>query len=62
MAKKDVAVAAQTGLAERPAWMGDSIRGSEEVTIQDVTIPRLSIIQDLSPQRKKNNAEYIEGY
>ena len=61
MAKKDVAVAAQTGLAERPAWMGDSTRGSEEVTIQDVTIPRLSIIQDLSPQRKKNNAEYIEG-
>lgn len=61
MAKKEVAVAAQTGIAERPTWMGDSSRGSEEVTIQDVTIPRLSIIQDLSPQRKKNNAEYIEG-
>jgi hypothetical protein len=61
MAKKDVAVASQTGLAERPDWMGDSSRGSEEVTINDLTIPRLSIIQDLSPQRKKNAAEYIEG-
>lgn len=61
MAKKDVAVASQTGLAERPDWMGDSNRGSEEVTINDLTIPRLSIIQDLSPQRKKNAAEYIEG-
>ncbi len=61
MAKKDVAVASQTGLAERPDWMGDQNRGSEEVTINDLTIPRLSIIQDLSPQRKKNAAEYIEG-
>jgi hypothetical protein len=61
MAKKEVAVAAQTGVVERPDWMGDQARGSEEVTINDVTIPRLSIIQDLSPQRKKNQAEYIEG-
>lgn len=62
MAKsKDVTVASQTDLAERPSWMGEGTRGSEEVTIQDVTIPRLSIIQDLSPQRKKNQAEYIEG-
>jgi hypothetical protein len=41
--------------------MGSSNRGSEEVTINDLTIPRLSIIQDLSPQRKKNASEYIEG-
>lgn len=62
MAKsKEVSVAAQTGLAERPDWMGDSSRGSEEVGINDLTIPRLSIVQSLSPQRKKNAAEYIEG-
>lgn len=62
MAKgKAVTVASQTELAERPSWMGEGTRGSEEVTIQDVTIPRLSMVQDLSPQRKKNNAEYIEG-
>jgi hypothetical protein len=61
MAKKEVTVASQTDLTERPAWMGDEQRGSENVTIQDITIPRLSMVQDLSPQRKKNNAEYIEG-
>lgn len=62
MAKgKEVTVASQTDLVERPSWMGEGTRGSEEVTIKDVTIPRLSIVQDLSPQRKKNNAEYIEG-
>lgn len=62
MAKtKEVTVASQTDLAERPDWMGEENRGSEEVTIQDITIPRLSMVQDLSPQRKKNNAEYIEG-
>lgn len=58
---KEVTVAANTALAERPDYMGDQSRGSEEVTIQDITIPRLSMVQDLSPQRKKNNAEYIEG-
>ena len=61
MAKKEVAKTAQTGLTERPDWMGDQERGSEEVTIDDITIPRLSMIQDLSPQRKANKAEYIEG-
>lgn len=62
MAKgKAVTVASNTDVAERPDWMGDEGRGSEEVTIQDVTIPRLQMVQDLSPQRKKNQAEYIEG-
>lgn len=62
MAKgKEVKVADQTALAERPSYMGEEQRGSEEVTITDITIPRLSMVQDLSPQRKKNNAEYIEG-
>ena len=62
MAKKDVANVANTAVADRPAYMGGGIgRGSEEVTITDITIPRLSMVQDLSPQRKKNNAEYIEG-
>ena len=62
MAKsKEVTVAANTDLAERPSYMGEGTRGSEEVKIQDLTIPRLSIIQDLSPQHKTNKAEYIEG-
>jgi len=62
MAKsKEVTVAQDTALVERPSYMGEGTRGSEEVGINDVTIPRLSIIQDLSPQHKSNKAEYIEG-
>jgi hypothetical protein len=62
MAKgKEVTVAKGTDVAERPDWMGDGKRGSEEVSINDLTIPRLVIIQDLSPQHKKNKAEYIEN-
>jgi len=62
MAKsREVTVAQGTEVAERPSYMGEGTRGSEEVGINDVTIPRLSIIQDLSPQHKKNKAEYIEG-
>lgn len=36
-------------------------RGSENVQQQDIMIPRLDIIQDLSPQHKENKPEYIEG-
>jgi hypothetical protein len=36
-------------------------RGSEGVGINDLIIPRLSMIQDLSPQRKKNDPAYIPG-
>lgn len=46
---------------ERPAGLGDTGRGNEAVTTDDMVIPRLSIIQDLSPQHKKSKAEYIEG-
>ncbi|MBL4588282.1 hypothetical protein JKY79_02975 [Candidatus Babeliales bacterium] len=45
-----------------PAFLKkDSARGSEEVSSNDVSIPRMSIIQDLSPQRKKNDDKYITG-
>jgi hypothetical protein len=49
----------------RPKWMrvvGETMpRGNEGVKSDDLVIPRLSIIQDLSPQHKKSKAEYIEG-
>jgi hypothetical protein len=48
--------------AEMPAWMkSDSVRGQEGVGVDDLTIPRLSLIQDLSPQRKKSDPAYIDG-
>ena len=35
--------------------------GNENVTASDMTIPRLELIQQLSPQLMKKNAKYIEG-
>jgi hypothetical protein len=35
--------------------------GTENVTAKDLLIPRLTILQDLSPQVKKNKPEFIEG-
>jgi hypothetical protein len=59
---KVVAISDAGGLTERPAWMDvNSARGNEGVKVEDMTVPRLSIIQDLSPQHKKGKAEYIEG-
>lgn len=36
-------------------------RGSEGVMMEDLTIPRLELVQALSPCRKKNDPAYIEG-
>jgi len=35
--------------------------GNENVTSQDMAIPRLDLIQQLSPQLDKNDAKFIEG-
>lgn len=38
----------------------DTNEGFENVTARDVVIPRLTILQDMSPQLKKNKPEYIK--
>lgn len=38
-----------------------SARGRENVGIDDLVIPRLEVIQDLSPARKKQDPNYIPG-
>lgn len=49
-------------LAERPAHLkAGQGRGSENVTHQDLVIPRLELVQSLSPARDKRHADYIEG-
>jgi hypothetical protein len=46
----------------RPDWVDPhSHHGSEEVTANDITLPRIEVLQALSPQLKKNEAVYIEG-
>ena len=41
--------------------MEGQARGSEEVTADDIQIPRVEIIQSLSPQKVKGDPKYIEG-
>lgn len=66
MARQAVAKNENSNLAvitdERPDYLNESsVRGNEEVQADDLSLPRLQIIQDLSPQRKKTQPEYIEG-
>jgi len=69
MAKSQAAQAAQaapgTDLATRqqlPAYMQqEGRRGSEDVGIDDITLPRIEVLQALSPQIKRNDPKYIEG-
>jgi len=59
MSKKEVAAAQEAAM---PAFMNaNSNRGSEGVGADDLVIPRIEIIQSLSPQRKKSDEAYIEG-
>lgn len=67
-AKKEIAKAAEATSAgalvlnERPDWLNpDSFRGSEDVTAKDIILPRIDVLQALSPQIKKSNPQYIEG-
>lgn len=62
-AKKEVAVQEEDQFPTAvPEYMNqDSRRGQENVGMEDLTIPRLDVIQDLSPQHKENKPEYIEG-
>lgn len=60
VAKKKNEVAKQD--ENLPAYMNQGeARGQENVTVDDLSIPRLDVIQALSPQRKKKDPEYIDG-
>jgi len=62
MSKKDVTKTQDNFPTDMPDYLKQgSGRGSEDVGSEDLTIPRISIIQDLSPHHKKNKPEYIEG-
>lgn len=47
---------------ERPSWMSaDTSRGSEDVGINDIILPRIDVLQALSPQIKRNDPKQIPG-
>jgi hypothetical protein len=48
-------------LATVPEYIKKSNRGSEGVNAEDLQIPRIGIVQALSPERKKSDPNYIDG-
>lgn len=58
---KAVAVKQTTAVAVPSYIKQGSARGSENVDVADVVIPRLEIAQALSPCLKPNDPKYIEG-
>lgn len=66
MAKKEttkvVAAPNNMGLAEQmPEWLQKGNAGSEEVSAKDMILPRVDVLQALSPQIKKSDPNCIEG-
>lgn len=66
MTKKTTAVAVQQqnlpGIVdERPDWLEKGNKGSEDVGSRDMILPRVDVLQALSPQIKKSDPAYIEG-
>lgn len=58
MAKNEVAV----NEVQLPAYIKQNTnRGNENVSTEDIQLPRIEVLQALSPQIKKSNAAYIEG-
>lgn len=58
---KEVQVLVEGVVAERPDWLEGGNLGSEEVTTSDKVLPRIDVLQALSPQIKKSDPGYIDG-
>ena len=60
MAASKKAVAEKKDQAPAHIRQGEG-RGNENVGTEDIQIPRISVLQALSPQIKKSDPSYIEG-
>ena len=58
---KEIAEKKSTAIAATSMFEEDAGSGLENVTAEDLTIPRLKILQALSPEVNKNDGKYIEG-
>lgn len=45
----------------KPDYLRGTSRGSENVGLEDIVIPRIELVQPLSPCKDENDAAYIEG-
>lgn len=63
-ATQSKAMVSQYGFTDdKPTFLQEqvTIRGNENIGVDDITIPRLGLVQDLSPERKASKPEYIDG-
>ena len=58
---KEVATKSNTAIATASLFEEDAGSGLENVTSEDITIPRLKILQAMSPEVNKKDGKYIEG-
>jgi hypothetical protein len=59
--KTEIATQINGVVAERPEWLKEGHAGSEDVTANEMILPRIDVIQALSPQIKKNDPAFIPG-
>tara|TARA_R100000781_G_scaffold1799_2_gene3051 strand:+ start:5723 stop:6505 length:783 start_codon:yes stop_codon:yes gene_type:complete len=50
-----------TSVAVPSAFIEDANSGLETLTAEDITIPRLKVLQAMSPEVLKNDGKYVEG-
>lgn len=59
--KNEISDKKKTDIAVPSAFMEDAGSGLENIGAEDVTIPRLKILQALSPEVNKHDGKYVEG-
>jgi len=59
--KTEISEKKNTELAVASAFMDDANSGLENITSEDLTIPRLKILQALSPEVNKRDGKYVDG-
>jgi len=63
MSDKEIAKKSKTDIANLSddLILASAGKGLQNISNDDVTIPRLAIVQSMSPQRKKKDEKYIDG-
>ena len=59
--KNEISDKKNTNIAVPSAFIDDAGSGLENIGAEDVTIPRLKILQALSPEVNKHDGKYVEG-
>ena len=59
--KNEISDKKKTDLSVANSFIEDANSGLENITSEDLTIPRLKILQALSPEVQKRDGKYVEG-